>query len=57
MWPSHPELLNKVHVRPLILLHAALRDTGHVSSQRSVYQHAQHVQHSGEELAVMEKQR
>lgn len=52
---SYPELLDQVHIGSLILLHAALRDTGHVSSQCAVNQHTQHVQHCCEELAVGEK--
>lgn len=48
----YPELLDQVHVSPLVLLHAALRDAGHVSSQRTVDEHTQHVQNCGEELAV-----
>lgn len=46
----YPELLDQVHVGPLVLLHAALRDAGHVSSQRAIDQHTQHVQHCGEQL-------
>lgn len=49
---SYPELLDQVHVSPLVLLHAALRDTGHVRSQRAVYQHTQHVQCCCEELTI-----
>ena len=47
---SYPELLDQVHVGPLVLLHAALRDAGHVRRQGAVDQHAQHVQHGGEQL-------
>ena len=54
---SYPELLDQVHIGSLILLHAALRDTGHISSQCAVNQHTQHVQHGCEELTVGEKQR
>lgn len=54
---SYPELLDQVHVSSLIFLHAALGNTGHIGSQRAVYQHAQHVQHSGEKLTVEEKHR
>lgn len=39
----YPELLDQVHVGPLVLLHAALRDAGHVGSQRAVDEHTQHV--------------
>jgi len=49
---SYPELLNQVHVGSLVLLHAALRDAGHVSSQCAVDQHTQHVQHCCEKLTV-----
>lgn len=56
MCRSYPELLHQVHIGPLILLHAALRDAGHVSSQCAVNQHTQHVQHCREELTVGEKQ-
>lgn len=51
---SHPQLLHQVHVSTLVLLHAALGDAGHVRSQGSVDEHAQHVQHRGEELAEAE---
>ena len=53
---SYPELLDQVHIGSLVLLHAALRDAGHVSSQRAVNQNTQHVQHCGEELTVGETQ-
>lgn len=56
MCSSYPELLDQVHIGSLIFLHAALRDTGHVGSQRAVNQHAQHVQHCCEELTVGGKQ-
>lgn len=49
---SYPELLDQVHIGSLILLHAALRDTGHVSSQCAINQYTQHVQHGCEELTV-----
>lgn len=52
----YPELLDQVHIGSLILLHAALRDAGHVSRQGAVNKHAQHVQHCCEELAVKEKE-
>lgn len=39
----YPELLDQVHVSPLVLLHAALRDAGHVGSQRAVDEYTQHV--------------
>lgn len=56
VWWSYPELLDQIHVGPLILLHAALRYTRHVSSQSAINQHTQHVQHSCEEFTVGEKQ-
>lgn len=54
---SHPEFLHKIHVRPLVLLHAALRNAGHISSQGAIDENTQHVQHSGEELTVGESRK
>lgn len=48
----HPEFLDQVHVSSFVLLHAALRNAGHVRRQRAVDQHAQHVQYGGEELTT-----
>lgn len=49
---SHPEFLDEIHVCPLVFLHAALRNAGHISSQGAIDENTQHVQDSSEELAV-----
>lgn len=51
----YPELLDQVHIGPLVLLHAALRDTGHVCRQRAINKHTQHVQYCCEQLTVGEE--
>lgn len=48
----HPEFLDEIHVCPLVFLHAALRNAGHISSQGAIDENTQHVQDSSEELAV-----
>lgn len=53
----YPQLLDQVHVGSLVLLHAPLRDAGHVCSQRSINENTQHVQHCCEEFTVGEADR
>lgn len=50
-----PEFLDEIHVCPLVFLHAALRNAGHISSQGAIDENTQHVQDSSEELAVGQK--